>query len=233
MVDMDLQKFADTQEAYKRAREIPTIDVCMVVIEAGDTKIALDTASKLGVEPVTEDVDAVKLVIKGKLKAQKGKTSTITGHTLVLTDNVFIPEVVKILQGGKLKYWTDETMTTTTETETEYGLAGYEPPASDSGEKGVMFKLVAYSAEYDTSGEIIQYEKTTYPNCQGTPITINTEDGVFRVSEYTIDSAPKKGESPYWIDYVKELPKLVDELPSEGEEEEGGGGELPEGPPED
>lgn len=214
MLKMDLQKFADPQ-TFTRAREIPTIDVCMVVIEAGDIQIALDTASKLGVEPVTEDVDAVKLVIKGKLKAQKGKTSTITGHTIVLTDNVFIPEVVKILQGGKLKYWTDETMEETQEEETEYGLAGYEPPPSDSGEKGVIFKLIAYSAEYDTAGEIIQYEKTTYPNCQGTPITMNTEDGVFRVSEYTIDSAPKKGEPPYWIDYVKELPKLVDKPKAE------------------
>lgn len=216
LIPMDLQRFAE--ETYKRATEIPTIDVCMVVIEAGETKIALDTASKLGVEPVTEDVDAVKLVIKGKLKAQKGKQSTITGHTIVLTDNVFIPEVVKILQGGKIRYWTDAAMTGSTETETEFGIAGYEPPTSDSGEKGEIFKLIAYSAQYDTSGEIIQYEKTTYPNCQGTPITINTEDGVFRVSEYTIDSAPKKGEPPYSIDYVKELPKLVENIPESGGE---------------
>lgn len=219
-VPFDLQKFAAKQ--YKRATEIPTIDVCMVVIELGNESdddyeaYALDTASKLGVEPVTEDVDAVKLVIKGKLKAQKGKTSTITGHTIVLTDNVFIPEVVKILQGGKIKYWTDATMTTTQDIETTFGVAGYEPPASDSGEKGKIFRLIAYSAQYDTSGEIVKYEKTTYPNCQGSPITINTEDGVFRVSEYTIDSAPKKGEPPFKIEYVKELPELVDELPSSG-----------------
>lgn len=216
MVPINLQKFA--AKKYKRATEIPTIDVCMVVVEVGTEgeegyeAYALDTASKLGVEPVTEDVDAVKLVIKGKLKAQKGKTSTITGHTIVLTDNVFIPEVVQILQGGKLKYWTDATMTATQETKTTFGIAGYEPPASDSGEKGKIFRLIAYSAQYDTSGEIVKYEKTTYPNCHGTPITINTEDGVFRVSEYTIDSSPSKGKPPYTIDYVMELPKLVDEI---------------------
>lgn len=207
LIPMDLQKFA---EELKRATEIPTIDVCMVVVEAGELKIALDTASKLGVEPVTEDVDAVKLVIKGKLKAQKGKTSTITGHTLVLTDNVFIPELVKMLQGGIIKYWTDATKTTSSETDSGFGIASYTPPASDSGETGIIFKLVAYSAQYDTSGQIVQYEKTTYPNCQGSPITINMEDGVFRVSEYTINSAPGKGEPPYWIEFVQELPKLVD-----------------------
>lgn len=207
LIPMDLQKFAET---YKRATEIPTIDVCMVVIEYGETKIALDTASKLGVEPVTEDVDAVKLVIKGKLKAQKGKMSTITGHTLVLTDNVFIPELVQVLQGGVIKYWEDEEQSNTTEEKTEFGVAGYTPPASDSGETGVVFKLIAYSAQYDSSGQIVQYEKTTYPNCQGNPITTNMEDGVFRVSEYTINSMPGKGQSPYEIDFVKELPILED-----------------------
>lgn len=214
MLSMDLQKFAAKQ--YTRATEIPTIDVCMVVVEYGETQIALDTASKLGIEPVTEDVDAVKLVIKGKLKAQKGKTSTITGHTIVLTDNVFIPELVQALQGGTIKYWTDANKTSTSTTKTNFGVAGYTPPASDSGEEGVLFKLIAYSAQYDTAGQIVQYEKTTFPNCKGSPITINMEDGVFRVSEYTINSAPGKGESPYDIDFVDELPELVESTSSGG-----------------
>lgn len=204
MVKFDLQKFATP----KKGTEIPTIDVAMVVVEAGEKAYALDTASQIGVEPVTEVVDAVKLVIKGKLKAQKGQTTTITGHTIVLTDNVFIPELVQILQGGTIKYWTDADKSSTQDTETEFGIAGYEPPASDSGETGEVFKLTAYSAQYDASGKIVQYEKITYPNCQGTPITINTEDGVFRVSEYTINSAPGKGEAPYKIDYIDALPTV-------------------------
>ena len=32
------------------------------------------------------------------------------------------------------------------------------------------------------------------------------EDDVFRVSEYTINSAPKTGEAPYKRTYVNELP---------------------------
>lgn len=201
----DLQKFAVSP---KKATEIPTIDVCMVVIETSDKAYALDTASKLGVEPVTEVTDAIKLVIKGKLKAQKGQQTTITGHTIVLTDNVFLPEVVKILQGGKIKYWTSDDKTESQDSESEFGIAGYEPPASDSGEKGEPFTLHAFSAQYDAAGKIVQYEKISYPNCEGTPITINTEDGVFRVSEYTINSAPGKGEAPYKISYEKELPTV-------------------------
>ena len=56
----------------------------------------------------------------------------------------------------------------------------------------------------------MKYEKITYPNCQGTPITINTEDGVFRLPEYVINSAPKTGEAPYSISYVKALPSFHD-----------------------
>ena len=66
-----------------------------------------------------------------------------------------------------------------------------------------------YSAEYDASGQIVKYEKITYPNCQGTPITINTEDGVFRLPEYTINSAPKTGQAPYTISYVASLPTFL------------------------
>ena len=57
----------------------------------------------------------------------------------------------------------------------------------------------------------MKYEKITYPNCQGTPITINTEDGVFRLPEYVINSAPKTGEAPYTISYVKSIPTFAAE----------------------
>ena len=83
--------------ALKRGNEIPTIDVAMVTIKQGETEIALDTASKIAVSPETEVTDAVKLIIKGVLKAQKRAVTTLTGNAITLTDNVFNPEVVKIL----------------------------------------------------------------------------------------------------------------------------------------
>ena len=78
----------------KKAVGIPTIDVNLVVVRTGDEstgmEIAVDTASKIGVEPQTETTDAVKLVKLGKLLAQKPATTTITGHLITLTDNVFL-----------------------------------------------------------------------------------------------------------------------------------------------
>lgn len=180
----------------KRAVGIPTIDVSLVVVRTGTedsgVEIAVDTANKVGIEPQTETEDAVKLTKLGRLLAQKPATTTITGHQITLTDNVFIPELVKIFQGGTIEG-------------TGTSLV-YMPPVAGSDEKGEVFEIDFYSAEYDASGQIVKYEKITYPNCQGTPITIDTEDGVFRLPEYTINSAPKTGQAPYTISYVESLP---------------------------
>lgn len=185
--------------AKKSKAEIATIDCCLVTIEVGDAEFGFDTANKIAVEPQIEEQEAVKLVIKGILRAQKPKQSTITGNAITLTDNVFNPELVLVLQGGTIKYTEGD----------ESKIVGYTPPVAGSSDKGEVFKLNAYSAQYDASGQIVQYEKITYPNCQGTPVAFGAEDGVFRVSEYTINSAPKTGEAPYEINYVAELPVLA------------------------
>lgn len=190
----------------KKITEIPTIDVAMVMVETDDESFILDTANKIEVEPQIETTDAVKLIVKGRLIAQKPEESTITGNQITLTDNVFSPELVKMLQGGTIKYWSSAEHTTTGTSPTEFGIAGYDPPTTGSGEKGKVFRLHAFSAQYDTSGQIVQYEKITYPNCQGVPVAFSSEDGAFRAPEYTINSAPKSNESPYSISYVTALP---------------------------
>lgn len=186
--------------AAKHGNEIPTIDVAMVTVSVDDgaTEIGFTTSNKVQVSPQTETEDANKLVVKGVLIAQKPSVTTMTGNTIVLSDNVLNPELLVILQGGKITY--------------KEGSSGpiskYEPPVAGSTEKGKPFKLNMYSAIYDTAGLITGYEKVTYPNCQGTPWSPSSEDGTWRVAEYTINSAPKKGEAPYTIEYVEALPEV-------------------------
>lgn len=180
---------------------IATIDCSLITIETSDgNEFGFDTASNISVETQTEEEDAVKLVVKGILRAQKPKTVTITGNEITLTDNVFTPELVVILQGGEITYDSVETSK----------ITGYNPPVAGSADKGEVFKLNAYSAQYDASGQIVQYEKITYPNCQGQPVAFSSEDGTFRAPEYTITSAPKSNERPYTISYVSALPTLED-----------------------
>lgn len=183
----------------KKASEIPTIDVNLVTIQQdGDStdEYILDTASQIQVEPQIEETEAVKLVIKGVLKAQKPSISTLTGNTITLTDNVFTPELVLMLQGGEITYDVDGTT-----------VKGYKPPVAGSTVENKSFKLNAYSAQYNAAGQIVRYEKISYPNCSGVPVAFGSTDGEFRVNDYTINSAPNTGQAPYEISYVDELPK--------------------------
>lgn len=186
-------------EVKKSKAEIATIDCCLVTIETEDGEFGFDTSNKVAVEPQIEEEEAVKLIVKGILRAQKPPTKTLTGNEITLTDNVFNPELVLVLQGGTIKY----------DTTTPTKIIGYTPPVAGSSDKGEIFKLNCYSAQYNASGQIVQYEKITYPNCQGSPVAFGSEDGVFRAPEYTITSAPKQGEAPYDISYVDALPELV------------------------
>jgi hypothetical protein len=197
--------------ASKKVTEIPTIDVVRVTVKAdGSTdEIVLDTASKIALTPQVETTDAVKLIIKGVLKAQKPQQSTVTGNTIVLTDNVFSPELVKILQGGTIKYWTTADKSAEGDTDAGFGVSSYTPPVIGDTTQLPVFTTSAYSAQYNAAGQIVQYEKIEYPNCQGTPTSFNSEDGVFRTPEYTINSMPDTGEAPYKISYMATLPAIV------------------------
>lgn len=193
----------------KRGNEIPTIDVAMVTInKSGGTELALQTASKITINPQTETQDSVKLIVKGLLIAQKREKTVVTGNTIVLTDNVLIPEVVKVFQGGTIKYWSSTSQDSESDTDGGFGVASYTPPLSGSEDEGEEFTLNAYSSIYDAAGLITGYEKISYPHCKGTPVALVSEDGVFRAPEYTINSAPKKGEAPYKITYTKTLPEV-------------------------
>lgn len=184
----------------KAKNEIPTIDCELVTIKVGSDEFGFDTANQISVEVQLEETEAVRLVVKGILRAQKKGSSVITGNTITLTDNVFNPELVLILQGGTIVY--DET--------DPNKIMSYTPPVAGSKDKGEEFELCAYSTQYDTAGNVVRYEKITYPNCTGTPINLTSQDDAFRAPEYNITSMPADGEAPYSIDYVDALPELVE-----------------------
>lgn len=196
--------------SVKKGTEIATIDVALVSVQSyedGADEIILDTANHIQVEVQTETEDAIKLVVKGRLIAQKGEQVTITGNRITLTDNVFNDELVTLLQGGTILY-----------DQTTGDFIGYRPPVigdTSSTAKGKIFKLKAYSAIYNAAGVLTGYERITYPNCQGQPIAFESEDGTFRSSDYVINSAPAEGESPYELDIigVNDLPVVTNNTP--------------------
>ena len=180
-----------------------TIDCTMITIETGADltlkEFGFETSNKILVEPQVEEQDAVKLIIKGKLIAQKPVKRTITGHRLTITDNVFIPELVLVLQGGAIIYDAEDTEK----------IIGYDPPEVGDATGGEVFNLNVYTAQYNAAGQIVNYEKTTYPGCIGQYVAFNSEDGVFRAPEYIIDSTVDTGVKPYENRYVDALPTLT------------------------
>lgn len=190
-------------QTLKKTSEFATIDVALVVISQTignvTTMYGLNTASKIAVEVQTDTKDPVKLIVNGRLIAQKHQQVTVTGNKITLTDNVFTPEVVKMLQGGTIKY----------DSKDATKVIGYTPPEVGDNTPIEPFELQAYSARYDAAGLIIGYEKITYPNCKGEPVALNSENDVFRAPEYAINSAPQSGQAPYDIDYVDELPEFI------------------------
>ena len=183
-----------------KGTEQATIDCSMIVLTTEETEprqIGTDTGTKIGVEADIETQDAIKLIIKGTLKAQKTEKKTITGHTITLTDNMTILELIEILQGG-----------TIVKDQTTGKITSYTPPVAGTAYTPVKFTMDVYSAIYDQA-DIVGYEKITYPGCEGQPVALGAEDDVFRVTEYTIKSAPGAGDAPYTIAYVDELPTLV------------------------
>lgn len=187
---------------YKSRAEIPTIDCELVTISIDNNgtteEFGFDTANQIEVEPQTEVQEAVKLIIKGRLKAQKKQTVTITGNQITLHDNVFNPDLVIALQGGTATY------------DKNGKLTGYAPPLAGAVRQTTEFILNAYSAQYNAAGQIVNYEKISYPHCTGQPIAFSSQDNTFRAPEYVIDSAPNTGEAPYNITYVDALPVLTD-----------------------
>lgn len=186
------------------ASQIATIDCTLITIETADgDHFGFDTANQIQVEPQIETEDAVQLIVKGILRAQKPQIDTLTGHEITLSDNLFNPELIAILQGGTVLHDPVDPNI----------VLGYNPPLAGSRDKGEVFTLHAYTAQYDAAGLIVQYERLSYPNCQGRPVSFSSEDGAFRAPEYTIFSAPKLGETPYSLTYVQDLPVIVGQVP--------------------
>lgn len=184
----------------KKGTEISTIDVNMIVVTTEETEprcVASSTQTKVEVEPQIETTEAVKNIVKGVLLAQKPEVQTITGNTITLTDNTTILELIEILQGG-----------TITRDEESQEITGYTPPVVGSEYKPVKSTVDIYSAVMDEGGNVLKYEKISYPGCKGSMVGLGSEDNVFRINTYTINSAPAKGESPYTISYVEALPSI-------------------------
>lgn len=185
----------------EKLTSIPLTDVSQaeIITTTGSKTYRFETASEVGTEEVVSEGEEQTLKIKGKIWANKKAEDTTLGYDLTLKNNVFIPEVVKVLNGG----------TITTDPESGGAFKKYEAPAM--GEKVVKekFTLSFYSEEVAPDGPTGRYAKITFPSCMGAKCPISMKDGEYFASEIIIKSRPANGEKPYTIEMVDALPAGV------------------------
>lgn len=184
--------------AVEKLTSIPLTDVSLAEIttKSDSKKYQFETADEVGTEEVVSEGEEQTLKIKGKIWANKKAEDTTLGYDLTLKNNVFIPEIVKILQGGTLTLTGGETG----------DFKKYEAPAIGEKPKKEKFDISFYSEEVAPDGPTGRYAKITFPNCQGSKCPISIKDGEYFASELVIKSRPGKGEKPYTIEMVDSLP---------------------------
>lgn len=123
----------------------------------------------------------------------------MVGNKITLTDNVFLPEVVKLLQGGTIEF----------DDEDDTKIVGYTPPNMNATTGlGEVLTVKAYSAQYNSAGTLVQYECIEYETCRAEPVAFSSENGIFRAPVYVLTSTPAASSPPYEITYVAALPTV-------------------------
>ena len=185
--------------AVKKGHQMAIADFSLATITTNEEtprELGLKTSTQISIDTEFEETDDINNITKGELNGKKRGTKTVTGATLTLTDNVFNPELLQILQGGTVTYDADG------------GFKKYTSPAVGEEYTPTPFTLNVYTAQYDTTGLIVSYLKFTYYNCTGDPVSFGAQDDTFAAPKYTIRSAPGEGQSHLVIEKT-----TVDELP--------------------
>ncbi|MCM0648632.1 hypothetical protein NBE98_09625 [Clostridium swellfunianum] len=177
----------------------PIVNIKKVEITTEETipkTYTWETASECEQSPDISEGEEAILRVKNTVYATDRTEDIVIGTTLTFKDNLFHPEVIEVIDGGTLVYDAVETTKATK----------YEPPVIGSPVIKKKFTLNIYTEEKDADGEVTGYVKFSYPHCKGKPFKASVKDGEFFAPEYTCVSRPKKGEKPYAIDFLTQLP---------------------------
>ena len=169
-------------------------DVVMTQIKvSGGSTHNFATADEISCEPVIEEGEAVNLTIKQKLIASKQTPDMVLGHDITCKDNVFTPDLLADIQGGKVEKTLEK-------------FTKYTAPKVGAVPTTKAFDFIAYIEVVGDDGPTGEYLKYTFPNCKGSFISPNFKDGEYYANEYTIKSRPALNTDLYTVELVSELP---------------------------
>lgn len=161
-----------------------------------------DTADEATYSPDISEGKETILRVKNKILSTNKTEDIQYGSTLTFKDTAFQPTVLAIVDGGTVAKTADK-------------ITGYSSPAVGEVVKRIPCTVNIYTSEKDTSGEVLQYAKFSYPSCKGKPAKFSFKDGEYMTPEYTMISRPAKGEKPFDLTFVDELPTSTKSMKGE------------------
>lgn len=176
--------------ATKVLNQYAVSDVSLVVLETASDAYPFTTSSEIETEEVVEEGEEQSLIIKNKVIANRAAQDAVLGTDVTMVDNVFCPEVICLMQGGKIE-----------------GTKYTAPKIGELPAK-TKFTTTVYSAVVSTDGDTGQFVKIVYPGCSGNSVPLSFKDGEYSAPEYTINSRPAQGQAAYETDIVSSLPEF-------------------------
>lgn len=170
--------------------------------EATPRILRFDTGSEAVYSATVSEGTETILRSKNRIVATDRTEDIQYGSDITLKDLVMQPEVLSIVDGGTLATTSTGEGSTLVTT-----ITGYTPPVVGVPVNRTKFTTKIYAEEKDIDGEVTGYSVFSFPGCKGKPVSFTFKDGEFMAPEYTMFSRPKKGNAPYAIDFVTELPK--------------------------
>lgn len=150
------------------------------------------TATSASVEPRLSEGAENILRVKNTILATNKTEDLVIGYTVTLSDNVLVPEILALVDGGSLVY--DDV--------DQDKLIGYKAPAKGQVVSRTPFTLKLYAEDKGGDGETREVVEFVYKNCKGKPVNWSLTDGEFFVPEFVSDSTPNIGQGAVEINFL-------------------------------
>lgn len=176
--------------------EIEELDPKTQLPKVGGVKIKVDTAETAELEAVTSEGTEDLKRNDTRILAIVRTPDLLYGYNLTFKDNTFDPEIMALIEGGKVKKKQG--------TET---ITGYDSPMLSDGANNMKpFRLTLYVPNY-VGDSIVNYVKISLNNCTGSAPGMNLGKE-FYAPEFTVKAreATKASLPIKSMEYVTELP---------------------------
>lgn len=182
--------------AVEQLNEKPIVNIVrteIVTEEEAPKTFRFDSADEATYSPVISQGKENVLRVKNQILAIDKTEDIQYGSDINLKQVTFVPEILAIIDGGTLTKQSEK-------------VTGYNPPVIGTAVNRTPFTLKIYTEEKDADGDTLSYLCFSFKGCKGKPASFTFKDGEFITPQYTASSRVKKGQKPYELTFMEQLP---------------------------